>query len=426
MKKLILSLMVVVLASSMSCTGGDTFVAGMELKSDKTRGTSNASQADLETLVSGNTEFALDLYQQLSQENEDNLFYSPYSISLALAMTYAGARGETKQQMADVLHFTLDDESLHAAFNKLALELASRSEVPEDYYGEGFQLNIANALWGQKDYKFLSEFLDVLAENYDAGIRLVDFKKEFEEARIIINNWVSEQTEGRIEEVLPEGSINNQVRFVLTNAIYFSANWRFQFEEEDTYDDIFYLLDGSEVTVPMMHQTDYLGYAKGDGYQAVELPYDTGELSMVIILPEKGSFEEFENSLDTGLLDEIIGGIEKNTQVVLTMPRFEFESEFSLKEVLEAMDMTDAFYCDEADFSGITDGDTPWLDDVIHKAFVSVDEEGTEAAASSLVIGVSGISPEPPEVNIDHPFIFLIRDIETDTILFIGRVMNPS
>jgi serpin B len=273
MKKLMLSvLMVVVLFSSTSCA---QFVSGEELKSNKPYDDSpNVSITDIETLVDGNTAFALDLYQELIKEG-DNIFYSPYSLSLALAMTYAGAEGETEQQMAEVLHFILEDKDLHAAFNKLALELASRGEVAEDYYGEGFQLNIVNAIWGQKDYKFLSEFLDILAENYDAGLRLLDYKNEPEEARITINDWVSEQTEGRIEDLIPKGDIDELTRLVLTNAIYFNAAWRYQFDEDNTYNDTFYLLDGSEITVPFMHQTEHFGYTEGDGYQVVELPYDT-------------------------------------------------------------------------------------------------------------------------------------------------------
>jgi len=423
MKKLILSvLMVVVLFSSTSCS---QFVSGEELKSDKPYDTSpDVSITNLETLVSGNSAFAFDLYQELIKEG-GNIFYSPYSISLALAMTYAGAEGETEQQMAEVLHFILEDKDLHAAFNKLALELASRGEGAEGKDGEGFRLNIVNAIWGQKDYKFLSEFLDILAENYDAGLRILDFINEPEESRITINDWVSEQTEGRIEDLIPQGDIDTLTRLVLTNAIYFNAAWRYQFEEDDTYDDTFYLLDGSEITVPMMHQTEHLGYTEGDGYQVVELPYDTGELSMVIILPEEGNFEAFESSLDAGLVDEIIGDIE-NTSVILTMPKFEFKSEFSLKDALEAMGMPIAFSM-AADFSGMTDEDSLFIRDVVHKAFVSVDEEGTEAAAASAVyVVVAGISPEQPEITVDHPFIFLIRGIQTNTILFIGRVVNPS
>jgi serpin B len=424
MKKVILSLMMVgVLLATISCT---QLVSGEELKSDKPYDTSpDVSATDLETQVEGNTEFALDLYQQLNQENDGNLFYSPYSLSLALAMTYAGAEGETEQQMAEVLHFILEDEDLHAAFNKLALELASRGEGAEGKDDEGFRLNIVNAIWGQQDYEFLDEFLDTLAENYDAGLRILDYINEPEESRITINDWVSEQTEGRIEDLIKEGVITSLTRLVLTNAIYFNAAWQYPFDEENTYDDTFYLLDGSEITVEMMHQTEEFGYTEGDGYQAVELKYDGEELSMVILLPEEGNFEAFESSLDARLVDKIIGDIE-NTQVILTMPRFEFESEFSLKKALEAMGMPIAFSMD-ADFSGMTGNTELFIKDVIHKAFVSVDEAGTEAAAASAVImELKAVPGEPVEVTIDQPFIFLIRDIQTGSILFIGSVVNPG
>jgi serpin B len=424
MKKLILSLMMTaVLVSSISCT---QTVSGEELKSDKPYDTSpDVSAIDLETLVEGNTEFALDLYQQLNQENDGNLFYSPYSISLALAMTYAGAEGETEQQMADVLHFILEDEDLHAAFNKLALELASRGEGAEGTDDEGFRLNIVNAIWGQQDYDFLSEFLDVLAENYDAGLRILDFVNNPEESRITINDWVSEQTEGRIKDLIKEGVITSLTRLVLTNAIYFNAAWQYPFDEENTYDDTFYLLDGSEITVEMMHQTEELGYTEGDGYQAVELKYDGGELSMIILLPEEGNFEAFESSLDAETLEEIIANI-GTANVTLAMPKFEYDSEFSLKDALEAMGMTDAFSMD-ADFSGMTGNTELFIKDVVHKAFVSVDEAGTEAAAASaVVIDLKAVPGEPAEVTIDQPFIYLIQDIQTGSILFIGSVVNPG
>ena len=223
-------------------------VSGELIKSEKQRETSpDVNEADLTTLVDGNSAFAFDMYQALREE-DGNLFYSPYSISLALAMTYAGARGETAQQMADTLHFTLENNRLHPAFNWLDIELGSRGEGAKGKDGEGFRLNIVNAIWGQKGYKFLSEFLDILAENYDAGLRPLDFAKAPEESRITINNWVSDQTEGRIEDLIPQGLIDTWTRLVLTNAIYFNAAWQYPFQEDMTEDGPFYLLDGGEVT----------------------------------------------------------------------------------------------------------------------------------------------------------------------------------
>jgi serpin B len=314
---------------------------------------------------------------------------------------------------------------LHPAFNGLDIELSKRGEGAEGKDEEGFRLNIVNAIWGQQDYRFLPEFLDVLAENYGAGLRVLDFVNSPEESRITINDWVSEQTEGRIEDLIPEGVIDTLTRLVLTNAIYFNAAWQFPFNEDATADGPFYLLNGGEVSVPMMKQTESLGYAEGHDYQAVELLYDGRELSMIILLPGDGQFETFESTMDYRMIKDIISDLEKQ-QVSLTMPRFEFESEFSLKQALTTMGMPVAFSTD-ADFSGMTGNRDLFIDDVLHKAFVSVDEAGTEAAAATAVVMTLTAVPGPPvEVTVDRPFIFLIRDIETGTVLFMGRVLNPG
>jgi len=398
--------------------------AGEVLKSDKERITSpDVSTSEQASLVEGNSAFAFELYQEL-KEKEGNLFYSPYSISLALAMTYAGARGETAEQMAATLQFMLEQKRLHPAFNWLDAELATRGEGAAGKDGEGFRLNIVNAIWGQKDYEFLPDFLDVLAENYGAGLRILDFITEAEKSRVAINDWVSGQTEGRIKDLIPQGAIDEWTRLVLTNAIYFNAAWEHTFDEDMTADGPFYLLDGGQVTVPMMKQTESFGYTKGEGYQAVELLYDGGELSMVILLPEAGNFEAFEAGLQAQQVSDIISGLQP-TEVALTMPRFEFDSEFSLKDTLADMGMPIAF-SSGADFSGMTGNPELFISDVVHKAFVAVDEDGTEAAAATAVIMPTSAAPEPAvEVTIDRPFVFLIRDIETGAILFVGRVLNP-
>ncbi|HDN78929.1 MAG: serpin family protein [Chloroflexi bacterium] len=383
---------------------------------------------ELAELVSGNNAFALDLYQAL-REKEGNLFYSPFSISLALAMTYAGARGETERQMADTLHFTLPQNRLHPAFNALELELTQRGKATGEQAEkseEGFQLHIANAIWGQEGYKFLPEFLDTLAENYGAGIRLLDFQKAPEKSRQVINDWVSKQTEGKIKDLIPKGLINELTRLVLTNAIYFNARWLHPFDKRQTRDGTFHLLDGSEVTVPMMRQTELLRYAEGDGYQAVELPYRMPGFSMLILLPEANRFEEFEASLNGELINAIVKSLDSKN-VALTMPKFKFESSFLLAKTLAQMGMPDAFLLERADFSGMDGTRNLFIREVTHKAFVSVDEEGTEAAAATAVIvALKAVISPPIKVIVDHPFIFLIRDNETGTILFMGRVMNPS
>jgi len=423
MKKLLLcAVMAVMLLNLMAC--GQPQLTQL-LQSDKQRVTSpETGETELTSLVKGNSVFAFDLYQELGKR-EGNLFYSPYSISLALAMTQAGARGETERQMADTLHFTLPQGRLHPVFNGLDIELSKRGEGAKGKDGEGFRLNIVNAIWGQQGYSFLPGFLDVLAENYGAGLRPLDFVKEPEESRLTINNWVSDQTEKRIEDLIPQDVINELTRLVLTNAIYFNAAWLYRFDEKSTEDGLFHLLDGNTVTAPMMKQTETFGYAEGDGYQVVELPYDGNELSMVILLPRTDRFKSFEGTLDAQCVSAILTSLERRS-VVLTLPGFEFESEFSLKETLAAMGMPIAFSMD-ADFSGMTGNYELFIAEVVHKAFVSVDESGTEAAAATAVMmQLTGMPQKPIEITVDRPFIFLIRDVKTGSILFIGRVINPD
>ena len=379
--------------------------------------------ADLKELVEGNTAFALDLYQILRGE-EGNLIFSPYSISLALAMTYAGSRGETEHQMADTLHFTLSQSQLHPAFNMVDLELASRGEDVDEQLGEAFRLNIANSIWGQRGYDFLPEFLDVLALNYGAGLRLVDYMEAPEEARQIINHWVSDLTEERIKDLIPQGAIDPVTKLVLANAIYFNAGWFYPFEEGQTRDGDFNLLGGGQVSVPRMSQSKILGYAEGEGYQAVALPYVGGEMAMVVLLPRVDYFEVFEDSLSSEFLSDILQSLEMR-DVALTMPKYEFESSFQLSDKLIEMGMPNAF--GDADFSGMTGTRELFISEVVHKAFISVDEEGTEAAAATAVIMPVLAAPTPAvEVTIDRPFIYMIRDLQTGTILFVGRVLNPA
>ena len=395
---------------------------GELVQSEKERVTTpDVPDADLTELVAGNGAFAFDLYQQVRDES-GNLFYSPYSISIALAMTYAGARGDTEQEMADALEFTLPQDRLHPAFNALDLALEDRSESTD---GEGFTLNIVNRLWGQIGYGFLAEFLDVLAVNYGAGLSLLDFSRQPDESRVTINDWVSDQTEDRIQDLIAPGMITPDTRLVLTNAIYFLAAWREAFDEALTSERPFYLLDGSEVGTPMMRQTNAFGYAAGDGYEAVELPYEGNQLSMVVIMPDANRFEEFESSLDADRADAITASISFE-RVDLTLPKFTFEWEVGLNLALSTLGMPIAFTSD-ADFSGMNGIGGLFIQAVIHKAFVAVDEAGTEAAAATaVIIGETSAPDEPIVVTIDRPFVFLIRDIETGTILFLGRVVDPS
>jgi serpin B len=366
-------------------------------------------------LVEGNTTFALDLYRALREE-EGNLFFSPYSISAALAMTCAGARGETETQMKETLRFTIPQSVLHPAFHGLDTDLMQRAGNLE-----GIQLSIANSLWGQIGYAFLSDFRNLLAESYDAPLRLTDFANAPEEARTEVNDWVTDATNGRIEDLMKPGTITPLTRLVLANAIYFKGQWEHQFDEAQTQDAPFYRLDGSQVVVPMMRMQERFSYAAGRDFQAIELPCSGDALSMVILLPGEGLFEDFETNLSTERMDAILAQL-SSEKVQLAMPRFELTSEFSLADTLARLGMPNAF-TGAADFSGMDGTRDLFIGHVAHKAYVSVNEEGTEAAAAT---GVSMTLSMPGVMTIDRPFVFLIRDSETGAILFIGRVMDPT
>lgn len=389
------------------------------------------AEGALEELATGNAQFAFSLLGELrgtdvEDERDENLFFSPHSISTALAMAYAGARGTTGLQMRDVLRFSLGSDSLHAAFNGLDLALEGRKQLEPPYEGDGFQLRIANAVWGQADYSFASAYLDVLALHYGAGMRLLDFIAEPETSRLTINDWVWRQTHERIEDLIPPGSISTDTRFVITNAVYFNASWLRPFDPELTEPKSFSTHGGKEITVQMMHQTSSFGYAEWDEGRAVELLYNGAELSMVLLVPDLGEFDGFEQTLTQEIYTEIVARMESR-QVQLALPRFTYSTHVSLVPPLVALGMQAAFAPGEADFSGIDGTRSLFISDVIHQAFVSVDEAGTEAAAATAVLFERTSIPGPPvSVVVDRPFIFVIRDIPTGEILFVGRVIDPT
>lgn len=420
-----LNLMLILVLLGLTACAPNRPAQAQVAQSDKPRVLSPAvAPSNLEELVAGNSAFAFDLYQAIRKQ-PGNLFYSPYSISVALAMTYAGARGETERQMAQVLHFALEQARLHPAFNALDQALASRGAGAKSKDGQPFRLRVANSLWGQAGYTFLPAFLDTLAENYGAGLRLVDFKGAPEDARKAINDWVSDRTEGRIRDLIPQGAIDTLTRLVLANAIYFNAAWMHTFEKSATQDGPFYLLDGSQVTVPMMRQNERFPYFAGKGVQAVELPYDGGEVSMVLLVPDRGAFSAFEEALSAQVVTDILARMEQ-ISVNLAMPRFKYDATLSLADTLRAMGMPEAFSAN-ADFSGMDGTRNLAITDVFHKAFVAVDEAGTEAAAATaVIIGLTAMPASPVDLTVDRPFIFLIRDIQTGAILFVGRVLNPT
>lgn len=393
-------------------------------KSQLARSTApGASDSEINTLVKGNTAFALDLYQAI-RHSDGNLFYSPYSISLALTLAYAGARTETEKEMASVLRYGLSQERLHPTFNGLGLVLKSREEDTSDTGGSAFRLNIANAIWGEKTHTFLQSYLDVLAVNYGAGLRLLDFINAPDTSRITVNDWVAHETEDRIKDLIPEGAIDTSTRLVLTNAIYFNASWLWPFEKWGTSPGVFSLSTGEVVTTDFMARTEYFRYASDSGYAAVELPYSGRKLAMLLLVPDKGRFQEFEAQLTPEKVNNIISSLAAVAKVRLRMPKFTFAGELTLSGILKQMGMATAF-SDQADFSGMDGKRDLSISDVLHKAWVKVNEEGTEAAAATADIIEACIAVPILNLTIDRPFIFLIRDIPTGSILFVGRVVNP-
>ena len=425
MKNLLIAILVVLIV--MLSTACQVTPSTVLVQSDKPRDTvPQVSSSDSNTLVTGNNAFAFDLYHRLQNE-PGNLFFSPYSISIALAMTYAGTVRDTESQMAQVMHFDLPQAQLHPAFNQIALELAQRATAEGVDPSQAFTLHVVNATWGQKGYTFLSGYLDILAEDYGAGVRQLDFAANPENARNTINQWVSQETQNKINDILPAGSIDTLTRLVLSNAIYFKADWSNEFDKSLTKDDVFHLSAGGTTTVPMMSRTGLYNYMAGSGYQALEMPYAGEQLSMLIILPDEGKFAQVASSLDSSGLAGIVDSLQSRN-VNVTLPKFTFEYDLGLKSWLQQMGMVDAFDPTKADFSGMDGKKDLYISNVLHKAFVAVDEAGTEAAAATTVIvGVTSMPVEQPiAFKADRPFIFLIRDIPTGTILFLGNIMNPT
>jgi len=381
-----------------------------------------AEEAGPSPVAKGGNAFAADLYARL-KEQKGNLFFSPYSISSALAMTYAGARGDTAAQMAQVLHVDLAPDKLHAAYGALTGSLNAAGKAGY------FELAIANALWAQKGYPFIPEYLALVEKAYAAKVLEADFQKDAEAARTTINRWVEDQTRDKIKDLIPPGVLNDLTRLVLTNAIYFKGNWVHQFKDNRTQDGPFTLLGGERVQAPMMHQTEHFGYLETEAFQALEMPYKGGALSMVVFLPKKADgLGDFEKSLTAENLESWIPKIAYE-EVIVTFPKFKMTSAFSLGGPLAAMGMKDAF-SGAADFSGMSTKERFFLQAALHKAFVDVNERGTEAAAATaIIVGATAMPPPPkpkPVFTADHPFLFLIRDTRSGAILFLGRVMNPK
>lgn len=384
-----------------------------------------APATDADAIAAGEAlnAFGIDLYRRLAEE-DGNLVFSPASIALALAMARAGARGITAEEMDAVLHDVASDE--HPAWlNALDQALADRSGSFPDTRGkpQDVTLRIANTAFAQFDMNLLPGYLEALASRFGSGVQLVDYRAATEEARQLINAWVSERTEERIPELLTPGALDEDSRLTLVNAVYLKAAWQTPFEEQLTADGRFTRADGSTVTVPMMSALETFGYARGDGWQAVELPYIGDSLAMTVIVPD--DLASFESSLGTDALASIVGGLEPMS-VELTLPRFGIETQAELGSVLAELGMPNAFF-DTADFSGITTDYPLAISAVVHQANIDVDESGTEAAAATAVVIRATSAPwVDVKLNVNRPFLFALRDVPTGAILFLGRVTDPS
>ena len=376
---------------------------------------------DVAQAVKDNNRFALEIYGKLAA-GEGNLFLSPYSITTALAMTYAGAKGQTAEQMAKTLHYTLESDKLHAAFASLIKEQNGAGTK------RAYKLSVANALWAQKGYGFRPDYLQLVRTNYSAGLQELDFSAAPESARKTINDWVDKQTQSKIKDLIPEGAIKQDTRLVLTNAIYFKASWSERFAEDATKKQDFWITADQKVQALMMHRKDDYSLVDGDTFQLLYMPYENYDLSMIVILPKrKDGLKEIEKTITAANLEDWLK-LRKLHSVDVKFPKFKFTSEFKLKTTLAQMGMPIAF-SNAADFSGMASAEKLAIDEVIHKAFVDVNEKGTEAAAATAVLArPTSLPPELPKANFhaDHPFAFLIRDNRSGSILFAGRVQNPN
>jgi len=384
--------------------------------------TDNGTDDDLATLVAGTNDAGFDLLRERSDDG--NLCLSPVGVALALAMVEAGAGGETSAQLRETLGFP---EGVHEAFNHLQRRLADGDEPGGESGGVPFELSVANAVWGQDGYPFREAYRSTLDEHYGGGVQTADYRDNPEDARERINAWVAEETSGRIEDLPPAGSLDALTRLVLVTAVYFRASWRHPFDESKSSEGTFTALDKTEHAVPMMEQDRTWAHAEHDGTRAVELPYAGGDTSMLVVLPPAGEFEKRTQEFDAETLDALVDGLEPR-RLGLSLPRFAFEWGADLREAFKRLGVVEAFDPGAAEFEGIADTDEPIaLDGLYHETMLAVDEAGTEAAAATgATMGTVSIPPEAPDFTADRPFLCVIRDRETDTVLFLARVADPA
>jgi serpin B len=376
------------------------------------------------TLAQNNTVFAIDLYKKLCSK-PGNIFISPYSASAALAMTCAGARGDTEKQMIETLRFSVEPKSIQPAFESL------RSILDKLKGKGGVSLNVANSLWPQKGYDIYPEYKDLLKTYYAASIISLDYKSQLGEAIKRINEWVEERTQGRIKDIITPDAINPNTKMVLTNAIYFKGYWEQGFDPDLTEKSNFFISSDNSIETQMMKHTGMFKYADIESLQILEMPYAGNELSMIVALPKATyGIDQLEKELSSEKLS-IWKAKMVSTKVLADFPKFEMSSSFDLSDELVSMGMIDAFNSRNANFNGIAVGnnDPLYLSSVIHKAFIEVNEQGTQASAATSIMAPDGISfndAQIPTFRADHPFIFIIQENQTGSVLFIGRVSETT
>jgi serpin B len=378
---------------------------------------------DVGTQVHDDSDFAFALYGQLARQ-PGNLFFSPHSVSSALAMTWTGAAGATSVDMAAALRFSMPQDRVGAAFSSLAATLRSRADGPGGESGAAFKLAVVDALWAQRGTPLQQPFVDALAADYGAGVHLEDFVAAPESARGEINAWVSDNSAGQIPELLADGAITSGTRLVLTNAVYFSGAWRMPFATSATVPAPFHALDGTTPSVPQMNGSFSTAYAAGAGWQAVELPYSNPALTLTVIVPDAGSFAAVESQLSGEFLAALLAA-EKLAQVSLALPKFAASTRASLEQPLAALGMGGAFSQSTANFSGIDGKRDLVIDDIVHQATITIDENGTQAAAASGTVVRPTLAYQPVTLTIDRPFLVVLRDLPTGALLFVGRITQP-
>ena len=381
-----------------------------------------APAAQVAQIVAGNTAFATDLYQR-ERTQPGNLFFSPYSISTALAMTYGGARGQTATEMAHVLHLDLAQPEIPPAFAELVRQMQAAREA------KPLTLDIANSLWCQTGFPFSDSFLKPAHDDFEAEARQVDFANKAEPTRLEINSWVAQKTQEKIKDLLQPGQLTPDTRLVLCNAIYFKGRWNTQFDPKATHSAPFFLGGGRQVQASLMTKTFGMRSRQMDDFTALTLPYTSNALSMVILIPkEVDGLPALEQKLGPDKLRQCLTSLDSapETKTELYLPKFKMNCRLELAPTLSAMGMNSAL-SRGADFSGISRMPALYISDVVHQAYVEVNEEGTEAAAATGTIMRLAAAVERISVlRLDHPFIFLIRENRTGSVLFLGRVTDPS